>query len=184
MAINYRKKFGKKSLAQQANHIRAHFPDGDYGFAGGNFLVWEGTVRPSPYSRQYTLCLNYRQGGIPYVWVVDPPHYLENVRYEHTYLGNRLCLYDPDEWTWHSSEWLADTVIPWACLWLFYYEDWLVTGKWNGGGKHPGDKENDPVQTERKFDKFRRKKKKKQTAAIECIRLSKIKGSIKQRAMK
>ena len=29
---------------------------------------------------------------------------------------------------------LAKTTVPWASRWLYYYELWLVTGKWLGGG--------------------------------------------------
>ncbi len=41
---------------------------------------------------------------------------------------------------------LADTILPWASLWLFYYEVWLATGEWVGGGEHPGERE-DPGKT-------------------------------------
>jgi hypothetical protein len=29
---------------------------------------------------------------------------------------------------------LAITVVPWISEWLIYYELWLVTGRWLGGG--------------------------------------------------
>jgi hypothetical protein len=29
--------------------------------------------------------------------------------------------------------------VPWAYLWLFYFEHWLATDEWQGGGKHPGE---------------------------------------------
>ena len=32
---------------------------------------------------------------------------------------------------------LDETVVPWAALWLFYFEEWLVSDKWKGGGAHP-----------------------------------------------
>lgn len=38
---------------------------------------------------------------------------------------------------WTSEMPLAETIIPWASLWLFYFEDWLVTNGWKGGGEHP-----------------------------------------------
>lgn len=31
------------------------------------------------------------------------------------------------------------TVVPWTSLWLFYFEDWLDSGEWRGGGMHPAD---------------------------------------------
>lgn len=32
---------------------------------------------------------------------------------------------------------IANTILPWTSLWLYYYEIWLGTGKWEGGGDHP-----------------------------------------------
>ncbi|MCV9940422.1 hypothetical protein OIU35_29075 [Boseaceae bacterium BT-24-1] len=45
-----------------------------------------------------------------------------------------LCLYDyrDDEWGPHRA--IAETIIPWASEWLFFYEAWLATGIWSGGG--------------------------------------------------
>lgn len=32
---------------------------------------------------------------------------------------------------------IANTIVPWAVEWLFFYEVWLVTGEWGGGGEWP-----------------------------------------------
>jgi hypothetical protein len=32
---------------------------------------------------------------------------------------------------------LDQTVVPWAILWLFYFEEWLTSNEWKGGGMHP-----------------------------------------------
>lgn len=32
---------------------------------------------------------------------------------------------------------IANTIIPWTIEWLYYYELWLATGEWLGGGDHP-----------------------------------------------
>lgn len=29
---------------------------------------------------------------------------------------------------------IANTIVPWTSEWLFYYEIWLATGQWHGGG--------------------------------------------------
>jgi hypothetical protein len=29
------------------------------------------------------------------------------------------------------------TVVPWTALWLFYFEEWLASDDWKGGGMHP-----------------------------------------------
>lgn len=50
-----------------------------------------------------------------------------------------LCLFDPHA---HPCQWsvenlLAETTLPWTCEWLLFFEGWLVTGTWEGGGRHP-----------------------------------------------
>ena len=47
-----------------------------------------------------------------------------------------LCLFDPVAKEWDHSKSIALTTIPWAAEWLFFYEIWLATGKWKGGGRH------------------------------------------------
>jgi hypothetical protein len=32
---------------------------------------------------------------------------------------------------------VADYIIPWISCWLYFYEVWLATGTWIGGGTHP-----------------------------------------------
>jgi hypothetical protein len=27
--------------------------------------------------------------------------------------------------------------VPWTALWLFYFEEWLTSDDWKGGGIHP-----------------------------------------------
>jgi hypothetical protein len=52
----------------------------------------------------------------------------------HTYRGNYLCLYYPKFLEWTGGDFIADTIVPWASLWLFYYEMWHAAGVWFGGG--------------------------------------------------
>ena len=37
---------------------------------------------------------------------------------------------------WDANDLIADTTIHWAAQWLYFYEGWLVTKKWRGGGRH------------------------------------------------
>jgi hypothetical protein len=32
---------------------------------------------------------------------------------------------------------LDRTIVPWIALWLFYFEEWLASDDWKGGGMHP-----------------------------------------------
>lgn len=64
----------------------------------------------------------------------------------HTYPGDKLCLHLPGQWSPHM--YIAHTTVPWTSEWLFYYELWLVTGQWNGGGHEPqGDARGTDVQS-------------------------------------
>ena len=56
----------------------------------------------------------------------------------------RLCLYLPKTHEWRSWMRLDQTIVPWATLWLFYFEEWLASGDWKGGGMHPdGDEDHE-----------------------------------------
>lgn len=116
-------------------------------------VVWEGTLKPSPFSRSYNVIIKYTMGTPPICVVTSPildelangrtiPHiYPNNTGIE----GTKLCLYLPKNRKkkkkrtsqWQSTDFLADTFLPWASLWLFYYEDWLFSDDWQGGGEHP-----------------------------------------------
>jgi hypothetical protein len=103
-------------------------------------LVWECDARPDPLSRTYSLRIVYQEGGSPKVFVVNPdlteladgrdiPHVYEQK-------PTRLCLFLPG--TWSSTDQLSETIVPWATVWLHYFEEWLVSNDWKGGGEHPG----------------------------------------------
>jgi len=108
--------------------------------------LWQGLVQPTPLSDIYTIRIRYEKYKGPQVLVIKPALRLRegSVSIPHTYVGNRLCLYYPDYDEWSSDKYLAETIVPWISLWLFYYETWLATGQWLGGGvKHSGDKKQD-----------------------------------------
>jgi hypothetical protein len=49
-----------------------------------------------------------------------------------------LCLHLPRIREWSGEMRIDQTVVPWAALWLYYFEEWLVSDEWKGGGEHPG----------------------------------------------
>jgi hypothetical protein len=53
------------------------------------------------------------------------------------YQQESLCLFNPEKREWNPEQRLGDTILPWACIWLYFYEIWLATGDWKGGGDHP-----------------------------------------------
>lgn len=124
--------------------LKLHVPHGHGHVRRGRLLVWRWQVQPTPVSRVYTAKLEYAQHDIPKVHIELPdlcdlagekriPHLYDQ---EHV----RLCLYLPGsgEWTHHKP--LASTFVPWTALWLFFFEEWLVSDDWKGGGVHPEDK--------------------------------------------
>jgi hypothetical protein len=67
--------------------------------------------------------------------MLDPVMEMREGKYPHHILKhNRLCLYYPKFKEWMPHMFLADTIIPWSSLWLYYYDHWLKYDKWLGGG--------------------------------------------------
>jgi hypothetical protein len=118
-------------------------------------LSCSGTVQPFPFTEKYAVRISYRIGESPKVYV-DKPALQRRKATEaipHTYPGDRPCLFfPPDDSEWSSRKIIAQTIVPWLTEWLFYYEAWLSTGTWQGGGVHPdteGKKESGLGPTER-----------------------------------
>jgi hypothetical protein len=106
-------------------------------------LLWQCRLRPSPISREYSLLLSYQPRGprpLPRTFVMSPDLRALTAGYAipHVYLDEcvEMCLFYPRSSQWHTGMSLADTVVPWALMWLLYFEDWLATGVWAGGGIH------------------------------------------------
>ena len=98
-----------------------------------------GHVQPTIRSQVYTFELKYKLGEMPNVKILSP-ELIKNSKGEnipHMYIGNKLCLFRPKYFEFCSSDYIADTIIPWISLWLYYYEIWHLTNEWLGGGEHP-----------------------------------------------
>jgi hypothetical protein len=106
---------------------------------GAVWATWTGTLKPTPLSRTYEVQIRYRLGASPKVDVLSPPleRLSDGTPIPHVYPGNRPCLYLPHSGEWTSCMFIADTIVPWIVLWLYYYEIWRVTGEWLGEGIHP-----------------------------------------------
>ena len=120
------------TMAVQDLNVRHRFP----GFSCrriGAQTIWRGTLQPREVSPSYRVEVRYKLGRYPTVKVLRPALAPGT---PHLYAGGILCLYWPDEWVWRSDELVAETIIPWTSLWLFYYELWLDTGDWLGPSSH------------------------------------------------
>jgi hypothetical protein len=123
------------TVAQQYLNLQVNPSCTGQGRLRGNTLSWGYVVAPTPLSRCYAARIEYRQGASPEVFVDDPDlaSLSEGRRLPHVYQQRptRLCLYLPGSPGWGSWMRLDQT------LWLFYFEEWLISGKWAGGGVHP-----------------------------------------------
>jgi hypothetical protein len=115
----------------------------------GNPFAWEGTLTPIGASG-YRVRIAYYPGLVrPQVTVLDPELVPREpgIKIPHTFKSGRVCLHLNEEW--NPSMYLHQTIVPWTCLWLYYYEVWHATGEWLGGG-HGVANEDKPAEAEAK----------------------------------
>lgn len=104
-------------------------------------LSWTFYVQPTPIHREYLARIEYDKGQTPRVLIKDPvlEHLAAGRTIPHIYRNpTRLCLYLPVTDEWHGYMRIDQTFVPWASTWLFYFEEWLSSDDWKGGGQHPG----------------------------------------------
>jgi hypothetical protein len=106
-------------------------------------LTWEYEVQPTLLSRTYTVRITYRVDERPQI-VVRRPNLIDLAhprRLPHVYRQDPplLCLYMTGKGDWTRKMRLDQTIVPWTALWLFFFEEWLASNEWKGGGEHPGD---------------------------------------------
>jgi hypothetical protein len=124
------------SIGQQAFLLKNSIANAKVS-TGIRSLEFRALVRPTAISREYDLRIRYEIGKhpvstilapnigelttkkIPHLWKVDP--------YE-------LCLYFSPEKEWLPHMHLARTIFPWSLEWMFFFECWLGSGEWDGGG--------------------------------------------------
>jgi hypothetical protein len=121
--------------------LRAAYPSASCELRNGT-LFWFGKVKPTSLSREYNVALTYSNSQVPKVWVIgEELQKIDDPNFPHKYEVDpqnnmvRICLYRYREFT--KDKFLANTIIPWTVEWLYFYEIWLATGTWCGGGEHP-----------------------------------------------
>jgi len=127
------------NIAHQLRDLQRLYPEGD-GRIARDRLVWQGKLKPSPFSREFLIQLEYQEGHFPTTRVLQPTirELAGNRKLPHVFrgVGDPLCLFYAPAREWNSSMLIARTIVPWTCEWLFHFEAWLFTGKWDGGGVH------------------------------------------------
>jgi hypothetical protein len=139
------------TAAQQYLNLRNNSICAGNGEIRAGRFTWRYETSPSPLSRHYDVRIEFRQGDRPKVFVDRPD--LKSLAGDrlipHVYEQSppRLCLYLPRAYEWQPWMRIDQTLAPWATLWLFYFEEWLASNEWKGGGEHPGDSDDDePVE--------------------------------------
>ena len=128
----------KITLIKQLLFIQKIYPEWLCKIKSG-LLTCVGELKPTDLSQKYKVRITYKLDESPRIKILGPP--LENNSKDekppHLYKGDFLCLYYPKFNEWNRNNKIAEFIIPWISLWLFYYEVWLTTNKWFGGGFHP-----------------------------------------------
>ena len=129
------------TAAQHFVNLRANPVSRGEGRLRAGRFTWRYTASPSPLSRDYVARIEFEQSRPPGIFVEDPDlHVLASGRsIPHLYQQRppKLCLYLPKTCEWQSWMRLDQTMVPWTALWLFYFEEWLASNDWKGGGMHP-----------------------------------------------
>jgi hypothetical protein len=103
-------------------------------------LHWHYWTRPTVLSRDYLTHIEFQRGGTPKVSIREPDlSALASGRdLPHVYHDPiRLCLFLPGSDEWLGSMRIDQTFVPWTATWLYYFEEWLASNEWKGGGEHP-----------------------------------------------
>ena len=126
-----------KNLAEQEAAFKSLYPDFKVHNNLSSLRV-EGWVKPTARSITYWFILKYIVNRRPTIIITEPILELNEKQktLPHIFKGDSLCLYYSNK-EFNGSKLLANTVIPWITLWVYYYEIWCVDGEWLGGGIHP-----------------------------------------------
>ncbi len=112
------------------------YPESDIELDGAGFKWWV-CIQPNPMSASYLVEFAWQPRKRAVVRVIDPEiEDREGERPPHIFAGRDLCLHLHEEWTYRHP--VSTTLVPWASMWLFFYEIWQYTGEWTGGGHEFG----------------------------------------------
>ncbi len=136
--MSYYQKQKAISIAGQVGSIKKYYPQFTTSFKK-ELLKVHGWIQPTSRSDNYEFQLKYHFKSHVDVKILSP-ELIKNEKGEnipHMYNQESLCLFHPSFGEFKFSYLIANTVIPWISLWLYYYENWHTTGEWLGGGIHP-----------------------------------------------
>lgn len=136
------------TIQQQLGALCGHFAGSSGTICNRNLgLHWQGKLQPGIFSRLYSIGIQYKRDRFPRTFVYSPDLYQlaggEQIPHTFTQEAGKteLCLFWPGKDKHEEPEWnrymlLATSIVPWASMWLYYFEQWLISGEWHGGGYH------------------------------------------------
>lgn len=133
----------RKTISQQAARIKAKYPQFTVRTTASSLIV-AGSLCPTARSMSYDFRVEYQLDYLP-VTTIKEGQLCKNEKGEnipHMYDQESLCLFRPKYRQFTMNDLIADTIIPWTSLWLYHYENWHITGQWDGGGEHPHQRNN------------------------------------------
>lgn len=147
MVTNYKRFFEHKhysfqEIMLQVAELKEHYSNVNCTIKGNRRCV-ETLIKlqPTAVSEEYVIKIRARVGSkIVGVFPVSPKigRLSNGKKVPHMYKDGSLCLFYPKYCEWNYTDSWAETLVPWTSLWLYFYELWLQTGEWLGGGIHCG----------------------------------------------
>ena len=114
-----------------------------------NRIIAELPIRYENDNYKYKLKIKIDSSGYYKCYIISPQISFENGIPPHIYLFDskldeenkvfkelRLCLHLPGCGEYSVASPIMETIVSWAIKWTEFYELWLLTGVWYGGGKH------------------------------------------------
>lgn len=77
---------------------------------------------------KYNIRIEYAKTLPPKIFIDDP----SIKKMKHMYKDRSLCLYHWSKFKWGDDKSIAKTLVPWTYMWIYFYGQWLKTGKWFG----------------------------------------------------
>lgn len=149
----------KITLIQQYNNLKfGSLSKNGYGEFFGKYFFWEFDAKPSELSKVYRVLIIFHIDNYsPDIYVLDNEIWelSKNKSIPHLYDSEKikLCLYYPAFNEWSNIHYMNNTIVTWTYLWLFYFEEWLYSDNWKGGGRHPRRVEDKEEKTNNKVNK-------------------------------
>ncbi len=128
MSFRPKKPSNRKTIWLQIRKMCEVFPSFQYIYDRKS-VIWVGILAPK--EQIYEIRIKYILPYSPVVHVLDPKIREDSPHLYHDQ-NNALCLHYPSDRDWTPSKYISDTIVPWTAEWLWYYENWCITGKWFG----------------------------------------------------